>query len=104
MEFTESVTHVIKNDCTLKNTYTDVVSELLFKVSCIADSAEYSESRVLGFQWCKEHGESFIEFADITQDDLVLWAKNAVGEAEIQKIKSDLEAQIKFINNNPIEV
>ena len=105
MQFIESVTHVIKQDSyTMVETYNDVISEMLFKVSCTANSIEYSESRVVGIDWCKEHGEDFIQFSEVTQEQLVEWAKGRISEEEITKMKEDLREQILFHSRTAIEV
>ena len=105
MEFLESVTHIIKQDTfILNNTYTDVISEILFKITTTVNSIDYSEERILYLDWTKEHGDTYTPYGDVTPEQLIDWARARLTEQEISNMKDNIIAKVNFHGKTPISV
>lgn len=105
MEIIESVVQVLKEDSlSLSQTYSNLVSSVLFKVAVTVGGVEYAEYRVIGLDWAKEHGEFFTTYENVTQEQLVDWAKSKLTPFELSVIRSNVEARALFAGQNPTTV
>ena len=71
---------------------TNVVNTLHWQCSK-TDSANNSAS-VYGTVALEAPGESFVEWADITEETAIGWAKEAMGNTQVTAIESGIDAQI----------
>lgn len=105
MQFIESISHIVKEDSyAISNTYNNVISNLLYKISCTVNSVEYAEFRVIGLEWCKDHGSDFIEYENVTQEIMMQWAKNILSSEEILNMEYNLHNRVEFGIRTTIEV
>jgi hypothetical protein len=48
-------------------------------------------------------GDPFIEFVDLTEDQVISWAKESLGEEQVAEIEANLVSQLKSLLN-PISI
>lgn len=100
MEFTEEVIKVKKVDSfTLDQTYTDVIASMVYKVSATVNDTTYSREAVIMLDWTTTH-PNYIAYADVTQDNLLVWAQ-AANEKAIDSLKQMVLDDIMFYSNEP---
>jgi hypothetical protein len=105
MDITESVIQITKTpSLALAQEYTDLIDTVLFKVATIINGNEIVEYRAVALDWAKEHGEGFTSYGEVTQEQLVDWAKTKLTEFEVNRMRDNVEARAIFAGLNPVDV
>jgi hypothetical protein len=80
------------------NDLENVVTSVSFEVNKSIDENEVSYSSIVFVTL----GESFTPFADLTEEQVIGWVKESLGENQVASIEESLDSQLESIINPPV--
>lgn len=83
---------------------TDFVTTVIYKVNCTeeVDGKEYKALEVSSIVIEPKEKEGFVAYSDLTEEQVISWVKDKLGEEGVSSIEKSLASQVDKKINPPV--